>query len=202
MKLERNSWIPFLQADEKTILKRFDLGHIMLGAQEDSDLVGMISFSYSNFSPDDYPSFPKTFREFSSQPILKNYNTAFCYNLAILPDKRGYRYASLLIRAGWDKAKKDGCMYGVADGRCSSYNGSSEFEQEQIKQNTEFKKIIDRYLKEGIFPQQKEFLKDPTLAFYHRVTGCKFLWLIPNFLPEDKPAGGLRVISYKNILEK
>ncbi len=197
--LERNSWIPFAQADKETILKRFGLGHIMIGVLEDDELTGMISFSYSNFSPDDYEKFPKGFGEFSSQEPSENYNSAFIYNLSILPKERGRYYAQMLIREALETARNKGCEYAVADGRCPSYNGSSGFEQENVKQRIEFKEAIDRYLGGGPFPEKEELLKDPTLAFYHRFG--EFLWIMPDFLPEDKPSGGIRVIIYKKLSE-
>jgi len=36
-----------MQADRSTIIKRFELGHTMLGAVTHNYLAGMLSFSYS-----------------------------------------------------------------------------------------------------------------------------------------------------------
>jgi len=196
--LEKNSWLPSAQANEKSILKRLDLGHTMLGLKEDK-LIGMVSFSYAQSSPNDYKNFPKTFNEFSTKKIGENYNSGFFYNLAIHPEKRGGKYASFLIKEAIAYARNEGCIHLFADGRCPSYNGSNNFKQEKVKQSLEFKKVIDRYVETNIFPEQKEFLNDFTLAFYHKLLGCKFLWIMPDFFPEDKPSGGFRVIFHKDI---
>ncbi len=202
IELENRSWIPGLQASEESILQRIENDHKILGIREGEKLVGKICFSYSFFSPDDKKKFPATFHEFSNQPKIKDSNAAFVYNLDVDPQYRSGKYASKLIQAMLKEVQNYGCRYIVADGRPSSYNGSSEFEQEKVKQNLEFKKAIDRYLEGGQFPTDLEFMKDPTLAFYKRLTGCKFLWILPGFIPEDKSAGGIRVILMKEFNER
>ncbi len=199
MHTERLSFIPAIQASEESVRLRLHLGHIMLGAEMAGKLIGKICFSYANFSPNDFEGFPKTFQEFSHQPRPERYNTVFVYNLDVIPNYRGGKAASLLIRAMFERAKKDGCTYVVVDGRPSSYNGSVA-KEEQIRQNPELKAALDSYLAGGPFPTDEILLTDPTLAFYIRVAGGgKFLWIIPGFLPEDKPAGGIRIIGYKEI---
>lgn len=181
MELERKSWIPELQVSRKITLKRLEMGHIVLCVPDSNDdkFVGKICFRHSNFSPDDFNSFPKTFDRFANQShdLSHNANTAFIYDLDIDPGHRGGgKIASFLIKKSIERAKKDGCKYVVGDGRCPSYNGSK---RERIKKSLGFKKIIDAYLKEGKFPKQKDFLLDPILAFYYRIVHCKFLWVIP-----------------------
>jgi len=199
METEKASFIPAIQASKESIRKRFSLGHIMLGAEIAGRLVGKICFSYANFSPNDFAGFPKTFQEFSHQPRPERYNSVFVYNLDVIPEERGSKAASLLIRAMFERAKKDGCIYVVVDGRPSSYNGNVA-KEERVKQNPKLKAALDSYLAGGPFPTDEELMTDPTLAFYIRVAGGgKFLWIIPGFLPGDKPAGGIRVIGYKEI---
>ena len=199
MQTERLSFIPAIQASEESVRLRLRLGHIMLGAEMAGRLVGKICFSYANFSPNDFEGFPKTFQEFSHQPRPERHNSVFVYNLDVIPSYRGDKASSLLLRTMFERVKKDGCAYLICDGRPSSYNGS-DAKEEQVRQNPDFKAAIDRFLAGGPFPTDKELMKDPTLALYIRVAGgAKFLWVIPDFLPEDKPAGGIRVIMYKEL---
>lgn len=199
VELENKSWVPELQASRETILKRLELGHIMLCVpnSEGNKFIGKICFAYSNFSPRDFNSFPKKFIHFANPIFTFFRNAAFIYDLDIDPEYRGGgKLASFLIKEAIRKAKKIGCKYVVGDGRCPSYNGSR---REKIKKSLDFRKEIDTYLKEVKFPAQNDFLLDPILAFYHRITGCNFLWIIPDFIPEDKASGGIRVILYKEI---
>lgn len=194
--LEQRSFAPALQADGETILERFRLGHFMIGARDRGRLVGMIAFSYAHFSPHDFEGFPQTFRKFSTQSPCPNYNACFIYNLEVDSHRRGLGFARPLVCAALDRAKEDGCVFSVADGRASTYGETNPCSQERGKQNVGFRSAIDRYLDGGRFPTNDEFMLDPTLALYHRLTGCEFLWIIPEFVPEDRAAGGLRVILY------
>lgn len=198
--LERKSWIPELQTDEESVKQRFELGHKMFGIEENGKLLGKICFSYSNFSPDDRNQFPQTFQEFSHQPEVKDPNAAFVYNLDIEPESRNSRYAIDLIKTMENTVRQAGCEYVVIDGRPSSYNGSDS-SYEQVKQKPKLKEAIDQYLEGGSFPTDKQLMEDSTLALYARLGG-KFLWIMPNFVPEDKPAGGIRVIMSKELEQK
>src|SRR3989338_11449940 len=151
--LERGSFIPQLQAEKSTILKRLGLGHSILGNYEGNDLVAMVSYLYTNFNPRDPSTFPKTHKDFSLQPIPENPNAVVIISLGIKPERRARGLAQELLKAVGEEAKKHGCLYGVADGRCPSYNGSP---QEDIKQNPEFKNIIGQYLNKGIVPSQED----------------------------------------------
>ncbi len=186
--LERASFAPSLQADRDTVLKRFRLGHTMIGACESNRLVGLVSFSYARFSPQDREGFPGTFREFSMTPVPPDYNAVFLYNLEVNCARRGRGHARLLLCEALNQAKAAGCTYAVGDGRISSYRGAQECVQERVKQKTGLKDSIDRYLDGGPFPSTEEFLSDPTLALYHRWTGCSFRWILPDFFPEDHAA--------------
>jgi len=72
-------------------------------------------------------------------------------------------------------------------------------DQEFVKPKPRLKGAIDRYLSGGSFPTNEEFLEDSTLALYHRLTGCRFLWIIPGFASSDVAAGGIRVIVYGQL---
>lgn len=197
MDLERSTWDPWLQASKDTIIKRLESGHIMLGYTSRSRLNGLISSSYGYFDPEDYEKFPKTFREFSNRPRLDKYNAAFGYNLAVRPGIRGSPITRNLIMAGIARALSDNCRYIVGDGRCPSYNGSNG--KRTYQQSKEFKNAIDMFTDNLVFPKKKEFLYDPTLALYHRVLKCEFLWIMPGFIPEDTSSGGFRIIFYKDL---
>lgn len=199
--LENKSWIPGLQATEESIRDRIRKNHVILGIRDGERLVAKICFSCSSFRADQPENFPDNFEDFSHQPIVESPNALFVYNLDVNPDYRGKIYAPTLIKAVIREAMKLGLRYIVADGRPSSYNGSGEYEQEKVKQNLDFKQSIDKYLNGGSFPTDAEFMKDPTLALYRRLTGCKFYSVLPNFIPEDEPAGGIRVILVKEVNE-
>ncbi|MFZ5955676.1 MAG: GNAT family N-acetyltransferase [Nanoarchaeota archaeon] len=197
--VERKAFIPLIQASKEKICKRFNCGHVYLGANIDNLIVGTLAFRYGTFSPDDYSNFPNTFDKFANQLNSKNSNSIFVYSLGIIPDYRGGKLTKELINCVENYAKKENLNYIVGDGRCPSYNGSTIFEQENIRQNLEFKRTIDDYMAGGRIPVTKDLLKDSTLAFYHKLIGLDFLWIMQNFIPEDKPAGGYRVILYKQL---
>lgn len=197
--MERRAFVPPMQIGEATLMHRFDLGHTMIGLREQRRLVAMISFSLARFSPDDFEAFPKNFRAFSTQPVPINPNAMFVYNLEVASKSRGRGIVYLLFREAFTLGRKLGCTYAVGDGRISAYQGSGQHQQENVDAKPELKRAIDRYLLGGQFPSQQEFLLDPTLALYHRLTDCKFLWIIPNFASEDVATGGIRVIVYGEL---
>ena len=59
--LEAACWSPEIRADEKTLQKRFELGHITLGLYMQDVLIGVTSFSYSRCGAPTLSSLPKTF---------------------------------------------------------------------------------------------------------------------------------------------
>ncbi len=194
--LEAQSFAPSMQANVATIMKRFELGHVMIGIREDGALVAMLSLSYSRFSPDEFDSFPKVFGEFSMRPPVANPNAVFVYNLEVAKRRRGRAHAAALLQRAWALGKGRGCTYAVGDGRISSYTGSVKCDQERVRHQPTLALAINRHLDGGPFPSDRELLTDPTLALYRRLTGCHFLWIIPNFIPEDHAAGGIRVIIF------
>jgi GNAT superfamily N-acetyltransferase len=189
--VEKRAFIPPLQAERNVISNRLKMNHVYLGAQHNGELVGALAFRYGRFSSD---NFPKKFHEFADNPNAENPNAIFAYSLGIVPEHRNKGYALKLIESVRDCAKTNNVCYIIGDGRCPSYEGSAEFEQEKIKQNIEFKNAIDEGIRKGILPKSQDLVKDSTLAFYHRFVKADFLFLIPDFIPEDKPAGGHRVI--------
>ena len=197
IEVESGAFIPPLQASRQKIIKRLSLNHFYFGAEIDSNLVGTLAFRYSTFSLINRADFPRTFEEFVNHPNTERSNAILVYSLGILPEYRGKNSALKLLNEAFEFAKRSGIEYVFGDGRCPSYNGSNDFPQERIEKSQEFKESIDECIAHGFNPSVKELLKDSTLAFYIKFVGLKPLKLIPNFIPEDKPAGGHRVILYK-----
>ena len=200
IKLEQRSFIPALQATRQMMLRRFEFGHLMYGLIEGNELVGMLGVSYGRFDPDDFGSFPRTEHEYGMQAVPANYNAVFTYNLEVEPSSRGREHSKALFQAAIDRAKREGCAYGIGCSRIPSYAGSDpQNTQEAFPHSPEFKDSIDRYLQGGPFPTLAELTKDPLLALYYRLgepAQCKFHWIIPNFATHDHASGGIRVILY------
>lgn len=197
--LERKNFSPEMQASKESIIDRLDKGHIMLGIRDREKLVGKICFSLSKFSPDNKEEFPKTFSEYSHQAPCEKPNAAFVYDLDVNPNYRGNICVRRLIKAAVDKASLSCCRFFVADCMVSSYNGDSK---KHIRQIPSVKDAIDNYLNGGFFPTDEKLTQDPYLAFLKRVTGGKYIWIMPNFMPQDKASGGIRIIGYVDLLEK
>ncbi len=198
MELERASWLDEVQADQGTILQRLQMGHIMMGIRENGVLCGMTCFSYTHCDPFSTQQLPRRFHDFASAPATDEYNVAFGYNLNIHPDYRGGDLLITLLVAGYQRMKEDGVQFMFGDGRCPSYNGSSN-EQEKVAQRPAFKACIDRYMKTGEFPSTGELIQDSHLRYFHRVMACEFVAIFPDFLPSDLPTGGFRVMYRKEI---
>jgi len=206
--LEEKAWIPELQADRETIERRLELGHTIFGLRFGEKLIGKTAFCYSNFDPKKSPeeqNFPQNFKEFSSIPKPEQFNAAFFYDLDVDPEFRGEIPAKTLIDAAVVRVTQKGCRYGVADVRVPSYNGSLGFEQERRPQKPEFKKVIDKYVDpdKKIVPIAQEDLDfmylEPTMRFYHQMTGAIPLWIAKDFIPQDEPSGGFRIIAYREL---
>jgi hypothetical protein len=175
------------------------MGHISLGMRINDALVGIVSFSYTCFSPDEPAGLPGSFSEFSSRPMENDHNTAFAYNLNIHPRARGGTLTRDLLGAGLSRMREDDCRYLLGVGRCPSYNGSSGGEVENIQPSPVLRQAIDEFMRGGRQPAPKQLLADPVLKFYWHSLGCEFLRVVPNFLPGDTPSGGFGVIFYKTL---
>lgn len=197
VELEQRCFVPALQASAETLQQRFALEHTMLGIKAAGKLVAMLSFYYHRFDRHDLSSFPKNIVELGLRKSASDFDTAFFYNLEVDPDLRGRDCVARLMRCAFVQAVKDGCVQGVANCRVSSYAGGDRCAgAERIRQNPSVKAAIDRYLEKGVFPDQRDLLRDPTLALYHQMTGCQFLQILPDFAPGDTATGGIRVVAY------
>ena len=197
MDLEVKAFDPELQASRETVLKRFALGHHMLVARlrdpaENGRLVGQIGFSFIRFSPEDPSAYPTTFKAHSSQPVLPDANTVCLYSLGVDPTARQVILFRDLLESALELGREAGMVHAVADGQLPSFNGN-----EQVKARPEIRRMVERFLATGAMPADAEFLHDPALAMYRRLTGCRFYKLLPDFIPEDTASGGWRVLLYR-----
>jgi hypothetical protein len=182
----------------ETLLRRFDLGHIMLGLYDGEALVGLASFSYRQFSSEaETKAFCETeWSPFYREAIPDRYNTVIIYNAEILPSKRGHHYVHYLLNSMMAYAYNDGCRFLIGIGRIPTYNGDLF---NHIRQKPEVKAAIDRYFAGGEYPEQSVFQKDPLLALYAQIGGCRVLTMIKDYVPEDEASGGFRAIVYTEL---
>lgn len=192
MDLEVIAFGPELQASRETILRRFGLGHRMLGADAGHRLVGQVSFSSIRFSPDAPTEYPATFKEHSTQPIPPDANTICLYSLGVDPTAREVALFRDLLESALALGRSEGLVHAVADGQIPSYNGN-----EQVKARPEIRETLARYRQTGVMPADEDLLIDPALGMYRRLTGCTFLRMLPDFIPEDTASGGWRVLLYR-----
>lgn len=197
--LEEAAWPPPLRAGRATVEARFGLGHSMMGAWRDERLVGLGCYTLSDLDPREETSFPRTFAEFSRVPRSAAPTTAYTYNLCIHPAARRLDLTLPLVGRMMADAAGAGCRLAVGDGRCPSYSGSVEA-PDRVRPNPRFRDAIDAWHRTGRRPSDAELLLDPVLRFYRRTTGCSFLHLRPDFLPQDAAAGGFRVIFLIDLL--
>jgi len=191
MALERQAFDPSIQADAEVILYRFGLGHRMLGAEEDGRLVGTIGFSLIRFDRHDMTGFPPTFKAYSTQAVPPEPDTVCIYSLGVEPGSRVLQVAKLLVHSCFDEGFHGGLGQAIADGPLPSYAGNS-----QVKQRPEVRAMVDRYVATGQLPSHEEFLHDPVLALYRRLTECNFIALLPDFIADDEASGGWRVLLW------
>jgi hypothetical protein len=191
--LEKAAWPLPLQADAATIARRFTLGHYMMGAWREARLIGLGSYVLTHADPHDEAVFPRTFGEFSSLARTDPPRSAYTYNLCIDPAFRSLELTAPMVAHLLGHAASEGCQFAVGDGRCPSYDGSTE-RPDRVRQNPRFRALIDAWHSSGRRPTDEEMILDPVLRFYWRITRCRFLHLRPRFLPGDTASGGFRVI--------
>ncbi len=197
--LDCESWPYPLRASEATVAHRFELGHLMLGIEHDSALLGVVAFSYTSWSPQRSDAFPISNAQFNSQPHNEQHNCAFAYNLVTHPKLRGSTISRRLIAAGLARLERDGCEYLLGHSRCPSYDGSEVPEIEHFDANTAFRRAIDDAVHTDSLPALDVLLLDPVLRFYYRALNCTFVRIMPGFLPEDEASGGNAVRFVKHL---
>ena len=208
VRVEQEAWIPPAQAPRELIETRVKLGHQIMGYEIDRRLVGMVSWCYKRINVVDLEVIPKLgwrlswFEDFvnfsKGRSILENANSAFIYSTGVSYKHRGGGIGTRLMQAVLTEIKKNGIKHVLLDGRCPSYNGSTEYPQEQVEQVPEFKRAIDRCNKTGELPSVEVMRLDFTLRFYNKL-GFKPFKLLPNFYIGDIPTGGNRLIVYQEL---
>ncbi len=198
--LEKEIWVPSLQASRETILARLRQNHNLLSVRENGELEGMLGWCYSKFTiHDKINGFPKNFHDFSNcmSCCVENASSAFIYNLGVRPAARRKGAGSLMLQEAFEKIRKTGVSQVFIDSRLPSYHGSGNHPQENIPQNKKFRDAIDRYLSTGKLPDEEDFLADPAVGFYMK-NGLS-PWLILRDFINDPPSGDMRVICFMDL---
>lgn len=199
MELEAAAWAAPLQASEATIRRRLALGHTMFGAIDGDALAGTLCFTETSQDPLVRADFPANFEAYASLPRSEPVNALYAYNLCVRPSHRGTSTAIRLLREMEHHGRRLGARWLIGDGRCSSYAGSSAADDDKVKADPRFRATIDRWNETGIRPPLEEIIRDPLLRLHYRVYDCEFLYVIPDFFPQDPASGGFRVISAKDL---
>lgn len=195
MELETAAFDVSIRAERSTVLHRFALGHRMLGAEDGAGrIVGSIGFSAINVGGPDFDALPATFKEYSTQPVPDDAETLCLYSFGVAPAARGMSCARLLINSALDDGRGQGLRDVVADGPLPSLAGS-----DQVRPRPGVRSMIERYVETGQLPEQEAFLQDPVLALYRRLTGCRFVKLLPDFLPQDTASAAWRVLLHRHL---
>ncbi len=196
--LEEVCFAPCLRAERRTIVKRFELGHIMLGLYDNESLIGLASFSYAQFDSQEETRLfcERDWTPFYAMGMAEHHNTLIVYNVEISPLKRGVKCVQFLLNAMMQRGFEDGCRNLIGIARIPSYNGDPE---SRIQQKTVLKEAIDLYFQGGNFPEMELFRKDPLLALYEKIGRCSVLCLKRDYVLEDIPSGGVRAIVYTEL---
>jgi len=189
MDVERRAFESAMQADEHTVLRRLALGHSVLGIRgPDGHLLGTIGYSSLHLG-DTCDGLPPRFKEYSLQVVPPDPDTYCIYSLGVAPEARNLACSRLLLGTVFADGRRRGFRRVIGDGSIPSLRGN-----DQVAPRPEIREMIDRYQRTGRFPEQHEFLRDPLLAFYQRIVHCRFVKLMPDFLPEDAASEGWRVL--------
>ncbi len=199
MELEVAAWTAPLQAREEVIRYRLELGHTMFGAIDGDVLAGTLCFVETNQDPLVRSGFPTNFDAYASLPRSEPVYALYAYNLCVRPSHRGGNTAVRLLRKMENHGRSLDARWLIGDGRCSAYAGSSGDDYEKVRADPRFRASIDRWHTSGIKPPLDEIIRDPLLRMHYRVLDCEFLYVMPDFFPQDATSGGFRVISGKDL---
>lgn len=199
--LEEQAFAPGLRASADTMRARFALGHRMLGIEEDGELAAMVGYYYGDLAPGDWKSIASSERQLCLAPNQPAGKTLMVYNLEVIPHQRGASFPRRLLRAVLREAKSDGLVHAFGNARMPSYAGSGlAGSHESIAPCPIFRSAVDRYLAGGAFPTRAEFDRDVVLRLYRKLTGCRFLAILPDYAPDDGASGGMRALVYRSLL--
>jgi hypothetical protein len=193
--LEGSAWSEPLRASESTLRRRLELGHIMMVARaKDGRLAASACFTPTPEEPFDRDRFPATFARFSSLPRSEPARSIYVYNLCVDPAFRSLDTVRAVMIATLDACRALGAQWIVGDGRCAAYRGSLPGAPDKVRADPKFRAAIESWHKTGRQPPDEELTRDPLLRFHYRQLKCRFLHLMPDFLPEDLSSAGYRVI--------
>lgn len=193
--LEEAAWSAPLRASESTIRRRLELGHTMMVARaKDGRLAASTCFTPTAQEPFDRESFPPTFRQFSSLPRSEPARSIYVYNLCVDPGFRSLDTVRSVMLATLAASRALGARWIVGDGRCAAYSGSLPGAPDKVKADPKFRVAIESWRSTGRKPPDRDLIRDPLLRFHYRQLKCRFLHLMPDFLPEDVSSAGYRVI--------
>ncbi len=198
---ERISFDPFLTATVYDIEARFKRGHRILVARDKNKIVGKIGFYFGSYDPKSPENLPHTFHEYTNQVTRnRDSNCIYVYNLDVLPEYRnGGDTAKQLSLSAFLLAHKLGKKYAIGDVNCGAFNGSRPGDKNQLRKDFLFNQAILAWDKSGIIPDEKLLKRNPYFNFYSRILGLKPLVLRPQFVPEDKPAGGYHFYGVSDL---
>lgn len=197
--LEEAAWPSGLRAREATIRARLALGHMMLGARGSSGLVAAACFTPTAADPHDRAAFPRDFASFSSLPRSAPVRSLYVYNLEVHPAQRGTPLVHRVIESVIAAGRQLGARWLVGDGRCPAYAGAQGEGADKVRADPVFRDAIEQWRASGNKPPDPVLTRDPLLRFYRRVLACRFLHLMPDFLPSDTGSGGYRVIFVQDL---
>lgn len=203
MALEREIWVPELQAKREIILNRLRLGHRLLAVQNRGKAVGMIGWRYASFSILDSPDdFPRKFANFANDPSCDKATakSAFIYSVGVKPTARRQGAGSYMLQQAFEKMREFGIDQVFVDSRLPSYNGSAQPPYEVIPENPEFKEALIRYFTRHKFPTMAELSLDPDIRFYMK-NGFKPWSILKDFI-QDQHSGNIRIICYLNLKQE
>lgn len=193
--LEEAAWSEPLRASESTIRRRLELGHVMMVARaKDGRLAASACFTPTADEPFDRSRFPSSFSAFSALPCSTPVRSIYVYNLCVHPAFRSLDTVRAVMVATLRAARDLGAEWIVGDGRCAAYRGSLPGAPDKVKADPKFRAAIESWRTTGEKPPDEDLIRDPLLRFHYRQLNCRFLHLMPDFLPEDLSSAGYRVI--------
>lgn len=198
--LEKNTWIPELQASRETILSRLRSGHKMLALGDHKELHGMVCWRYAKFSiNDNIKKFPHDFKAFSLDESAEGdkARSAFIYNLGVRATSRRGGAGSLLLQYAFENMRNNGIYDVFVDSRIPSYHGSNYGKIENISPEPVFHDAINNYFSDSIQPAQDQLDLDPNFRFYMN-NGFRPWLFVDNFI-NDHTSGNKRIICHINL---
>lgn len=193
--LEEAAWSPPLRASEQMIRRRLELGHVMMVVHaKDGRLAASACFTPTSQEPFDRASFPATFVQFSSLPRTEPVRSIYVYNLCVHPAFRRLETVRSVMNATLAACRDLGARWIVGDGRCAAYRGSLPGAPDKVKADATFRAAIESWRQTGLQPPDEDLTRDPLLRLHYRQLKCRFLHLMPDFLPGDASSAGYRVI--------